>query len=63
MINIEKIVAFDKYCPRCKYYQKAENEDPCRECLARPTNMRSHKPTKFVSAMIFGRNMRKGKNR
>lgn len=43
----QKIVEFEKYCPKCKYYQKAENEEPCCYCLSHPTKTWSHKPVYF----------------
>lgn len=46
-LNEQKIVEFGKYCPRCKYYLKPENEDPCCECLDTPTNAWTHKPINF----------------
>lgn len=45
--NEQKIVIFDKYCPKCKYYNKSESEDPCWECLDDPVNAWSHKPVRF----------------
>lgn len=45
--NDQKIVQFDKYCKKCKHYEKDENEEPCDECLSHPTNVWSHKPMKF----------------
>ena len=40
----EKIVEFDKYCKKCKHWEKAEKEDPCWDCLAEPVNEDSHRP-------------------
>lgn len=28
-----KIINFHKYCPKCVYIHRSEEEDPCRECL------------------------------
>lgn len=42
-----KEVYFDKYCPKCKHYEKSESEDPCYECLEDGWNDDSHKPVKF----------------
>lgn len=42
-----KIVQFDEYCPICKHHKKAENEDPCLECLDNPVNAWSRKPINF----------------
>lgn len=47
MENHEKIVEFEKYCPKCKNYELAESEDPCFDCLAEPVNVDSHKPVRF----------------
>lgn len=44
---MEKIVNFDHYCPKCKYYRTEETEDPCDECLSNPTNEDSHEPVSF----------------
>lgn len=44
---INKIVAFDKYCPICKYHDLPENEMPCDECLAYPFNEHSVKPINY----------------
>lgn len=43
----QKIVDFEKYCPKCEHYSKSENEDPCWGCLDTPTNTYSHKPILF----------------
>lgn len=40
----EKEVYFDQYCKTCKHEKKAEDEDPCYDCLAEPVNIDSHKP-------------------
>lgn len=42
-----KIVRFDKYCPKCEYYDLDEGEDPCNECLYSPANQNSQKPINF----------------
>lgn len=51
MDNDNKLVEFDKYCERCKYYKDNE-KDPehdykCDECLATPALPNSHKPLNF----------------
>ena len=46
--NHEKIVDFELYCPKCKYYVLTESDDPCWDCLGKPTNLNSQKPTEFV---------------
>lgn len=43
----QKIVDFEKYCPKCEHYPKSESEDPCWGCLDTPTNTWSHKPVNF----------------
>lgn len=45
--NDQKLVYFDEYCPKCLYYPKSGDEDPCYECLNNPTNTWSHEPIKF----------------
>lgn len=47
MYDNQKIVNFEEYCPKCEYYPKAENEDPCWDCLNNSTNTWSHKPVYF----------------
>lgn len=42
-----KIVDFDKYCPKCKYYKTEVVEEPCNECMHNPTNINSRKPVMF----------------
>ena len=42
-----KIVEFDKWCEKCKYYDKKESEDPCWDCLCNTVNFASNKPTKW----------------
>ena len=29
-----KFVAFDQYCPTCKYSETSATHDPCNDCLA-----------------------------
>lgn len=43
----EKIVRFDIWCPKCKHRNKAENEEPCYDCLQEPVNIDSQKPIKW----------------
>lgn len=47
MLYNEKLVEFHEYCPKCIYYERDANEDPCFDCLGDPVNTHSHKPTKF----------------
>lgn len=42
-----KEVWFNKYCDRCIYCSKKEDEEPCDECLSISVNLYSHKPVKF----------------
>lgn len=42
-----KEVRFDLYCETCRYYDLAESEDPCYECLENPVNCYSHKPVNW----------------
>lgn len=39
-----KEVYFDQYCKTCEHEEKKEDETPCYECLAEPSNTYSHKP-------------------
>ena len=49
MENHIKIVDFDQYCDKCRYYTPDVfgNEEPCYECLANPTNVDSRRPVKY----------------
>lgn len=40
-------VRFDLYCETCKHKDKAEEEDPCVECLEEPLNQYTDKPVKW----------------
>ena len=42
-----KIVRFDLYCNKCKYYKLNQDEEPCNECLTNPVSLHSQKPIKF----------------
>lgn len=42
-----KIIEYDAWCPKCKYYEIPEAEDPCNECLNTPAQDESHKPIKY----------------
>ena len=52
MFERTKVVEFDKFCEKCKYFEKKENEDPCWDCLCDGVNYNSHKPTKFEEAPL-----------
>ena len=43
----EKMVEFDKWCEKCKNYDKKESDDPCFDCLSDPVNYATRKPTKW----------------
>lgn len=46
-VNDCKEVLYGEYCHKCVHADKSEQEDPCFECMAEPTNLWSHKPVKF----------------
>ena len=46
--NREKFVNFRLYCPKCKHYEVAQDEEPCNECLENPVNIESEKPVKYA---------------
>jgi hypothetical protein len=43
----EREVYYYEYCPYCVHKDKAEDEDPCYECLDNPVNIDSRKPMRF----------------
>lgn len=43
----QKEVDYVTWCPKCKYIDIPDTDDPCNECLTYPTNLYSHKPVKF----------------
>ncbi len=45
-----KEVYFNEYCPKCRYADKQEAEDPCYDCLTEPAMQYSHKPAQFVDS-------------
>ena len=45
--NGEKMVNFRLYCPKCKHYTVAQEDEPCNECLDNPMNVYSEKPVKY----------------
>lgn len=47
MIGDLKHVDYRKYCPKCKYNDQQDYEDPCNECMDNPVNQDSHKPINF----------------
>lgn len=47
---VYKEVYYEQYCSSCKHKDLAENEKPCRYCLAEPINLYSHKPTQWEEA-------------
>lgn len=42
-----KFVDYLAYCGTCKHKDDDESTEPCNECLSTPTNVYSHKPTKY----------------
>ena len=50
MFERTKIVDYEGYCKKCKWYDKGENEDPCWDCLTNSVNYNTHKPTKYEEA-------------
>lgn len=47
MLQKEKIIEFEKWCKKCVYFSKHEEDEPCCDCLEEPVNMNSHKPVMF----------------
>jgi hypothetical protein len=49
MINDQKEVYFDKYCPSCVNREEDEFDvnSACFDCLDNPTNQDSHKPVMY----------------
>lgn len=47
MEDLYKEVYFGQYCNTCKHKNLKETDDPCDECLNEPTNVNSHKPTRW----------------
>lgn len=45
--NNMKEVYYDQYCKTCEHSSKAEDDEPCRECLDEPARPESHKPLKW----------------
>ena len=43
------ITEYAKWCPNCKYQDKAETDDPCFDCLAEPVKNDGHQPVKYVA--------------
>ena len=50
MESTDIFVAFEKYCPLCKYNKYEEKFDPCNECLDYGVNKDSEKPLFFKAA-------------
>lgn len=42
-----KEVDFYTYCPKCKHQGKAENEDPCWDCITEGVKEDGHRPVYF----------------
>lgn len=47
VVNDEKEVIFGDYCKKCVYKDLSDQEEPCFECIAEPTNLWTHRPIKF----------------
>ena len=45
-----KFVEFEKWCAKCVYKNKKEEEDPCWDCLTTPIHNDSTKPVEFKEA-------------
>lgn len=43
-----KFVAFDKYCPKCKYHDKSSMQEPCNTCLETGARIGTEVPEEFV---------------
>ena len=41
------IVNFKKWCPKCKYHNVIETDDPCNECLEHGANEATDKPVLY----------------
>ena len=52
MIGDNKEVIFGKFCPGCEFAEKAENEEPCDECLEQPFNQDSHRPVNYKEKQV-----------
>ena len=44
---MQKIVHYEEYCHKCKFFNFVDWDDPCSECLNNPGNEDSHKPLYF----------------
>ena len=47
MYERQKIANFGEWCKKCKYYKKAEEDDPCWDCLSDSVNWGTHNPTHY----------------
>lgn len=44
----QKFVDFAQFCPKCKYADSKDTDDPCNECLTNPARTDgSKKPINF----------------
>lgn len=46
LLNLKEVY-FNEYCHKCVHHLKAENEEPCDECLTKFYQWASHKPFCF----------------
>lgn len=47
MRSVLKEARFDLYCKKCVYSDKAEDSEPCTNCLSESFRYDSHKPIYF----------------
>lgn len=50
-----KIVDYDKWCSKCRYYLKEDTSEPCNECLENPAVVDSRKPLMFKKSKVKNR--------
>lgn len=43
----KKLVDFEKYCKKCKYWETKEEDDPCNYCMTQNYNDNSHIPVSY----------------
>ena len=43
----EKMVEYEKWCPKCIHFKELDWKDACNDCLNNPFNDFSHKPINF----------------
>ena len=50
---MNKEVRYDIYCKSCEFFTCSASNDPCNECLGRPSNQDSKVPVNFKQAKAF----------